>query len=110
MKRTLEEKRKELGQAWHFLDPYPWPSDLASMWAHWVFQDTFPRDTDHRVRMVEAAITNFGYDSEIKLTREILKLIRQETEELEKLGKGEGAAALRAVLDKIVEGRLVEKT
>lgn len=110
MKRTPEEKRKELGQAWHFLDPYPWPSDLAAHWSHWVFQGALPRDTDQRVKIVQAAITFFGYDSEIKLTRQILKLIREEAEELEKIGKGEGAAALRAVMDKIVEGRLVEKT
>lgn len=110
MKRTPEEKRKELGQAWHFLDPYPWPSDLASSWAHWLFQDTFPRDTDHRVRMVTSAITNFAFDSEIRLTRDILKVIKGEVEELEKLGKTEGAAALRGIIEKIVEGRLVEKT
>ena len=60
--------------------------------------------------MVKAAITNFAFDSEIKLTRQILKVIREEAQELEKIGKTEGAAALHGVIEKIVEGRLVEKT
>jgi hypothetical protein len=108
MKRSPEEKRKELGQAWHYLDPYPWPGDLASQWACWAFQGSFPRTTESRVKLIKEAIEGFAADSDIRLTRDILRLIEKEAKERELSGLRGDADVLRSMIKILIEGKPAE--
>lgn len=104
MERTPEQRSKELAQVWHYLDHFPFPRDMASMCSAWVLQEAFPLDTDRRHKLITAGMEMMGHDSEIRVTRDILKVIEAEAVEREKLGLKEEAHALRFVAKRIIEG------
>lgn len=88
----------------HYLDIPPFPQDMASMCAAWVIQEALPRDTERRHSLIAAGMEMMGYDSEIRVTRDILKIIEAEAAERERLGFKKDAQAIRYVAQRIIKG------
>lgn len=98
-----EERKKELGQAWHHNDPFDGPEGMIDMWSHWAFQGPFPKTTDGRVRMIGAALRGFAVEYEVKMTRAFIQALEEQAAEWQAKGLGVEAQGLMLFVKTILE-------